>query len=275
MFTPTAGVPAAPPALGLVAAAARPTLDRWEQGLAWVPERCGTSYQLVPLCADPTDYEAPRPGAAYYQPVGVRLADECTTLGGPLDEERVRRIAEAQTPFAVARELWTGEGSAGEPYLIPGDNQPRINAALATDAADTIGTGPASARVAIGRLEQAAVEAAHGQQVYLHVPIAVLPQLDGYLTRRGQVLYTLADNVVVADAGYPGTGPEGETAGATVWAYATAPVQVLISPLSAIAIDRDTVTARTNTRTAWAERLIAATFDPCLHFATEIELEPS
>ncbi len=60
-----------------------------------------------------------------------------------------------------------------------------------------------------------------------------------------------------------------------MWAYATSPVAVLISPLSAIVADRDTVHSRTNTRTAWAERLIAATYDPCLHVATEIELEPS
>lgn len=272
MFTPTAGVPAAPPVSGLVASAVRPTIDRWEQGLAWIPERCGTTYQLVPYCALPEEYEAPSVGAVYYQPVNLRFADTCTTMNGPLDEDRVRRMAEAQTSFAVARELWTGAGSGDDPYPIPGDAGDHVNAALASADADTIGGSAAAARVAIGRLEQAALEVSHGQQVWLHVPVVALPQLDGYVVRDGTQLITLAGNVVVADGGYPGTGPEGEAAGATVWAYATSPVAVLLSELAPIYDDRDTVEHRTNTRTAWTERAVAATFDPCLHLATEFTL---
>lgn len=272
MFTPTAGVPAAAPTSGLVAAARRPDITGWERGLAWVQERCGTTYQVVPYCADPDEYDAPRPGAAYYQPVEVRFADECSTLGGPLDTERVRRVAEAQTPFAVARELWTGAGSAEQPYDLPSAGGASSNAYLASAEATTIGGSPAGARVGIGRLEQAAMEVAHGQQVYLHVPIVLLPQLDGYVTRVGSTLLTLAGNVIVADGGYLGTGPAGQAAGATVWGYATSPVVVLQSPLSAVVEDRDTVASRTNTRTAWTSRLIAATFDPCLHLATEFEI---
>lgn len=272
MFTPTAGVPAAPPAFGLVAAAVRPTIDRWEQGLAWVPERCGTTFQLVPYCADPDEFEAPSVGAVYYQPVNIRFADTCTTMNGLLDEERVRRVAEAQTPFAVARELWTGAGSTDDPYPIPGDVSDHVNAALASADATVIGGSAAAAKVAIGRLEQAAMETSHGQQVFLHVPVVVLPQIHDYLQRVGSQLLTLAGSVVVADGGYPGTGPEGEAAGATVWAYATSPVAVLMSPLAPIYDDRDTVEHRTNTRTAWTERAIAATFDDCVHLATEITL---
>lgn len=272
MFTPTAGVSAAPPVSGLVASAVRPSIDRWEQGLAWVPERCGTSFQLVPYCADPANYTAPGTGAVYYRPVDVRFAEVCTTLNGSLDEERVTRVAEAQTPFAIARELWTGAGSLADPYPIPGDASNHHNVALASATATTIGGSAATVRVAIGRLEQAALETSHGQQVWLHVPVVALPQLDGYVTRDGDQLVTLAGNVVVADGGYPGTGPAAQAAGATVWAYATTPVSVLMSDLAPIYDDRDTVEHRTNLRTAWTQRAIAATFDPCLHLATEITI---
>ena len=271
MFANTAGVPAAPPVSGLVASAGPPpTIDRWESGLAWIPERCASTYQLVPICDEPTvEYEAPRAGAAYYQPVGLRIADQCSTMGGPADIERIRRVAEAQTPFAIARELWDGELTQADEYTVGGSLV--SNAYLASSAAEEVGTGAAEARVAIGRLEQAALETTHGQPVMLHVPVAVLPQLHGHVRTVGSTLVTLAGNVLVADGGYPGTGPAGEPAGATVWAYATSPVTVLTTPLVVIE-DPDAVDPQTNTRTVWAQRVFAATFDPCVHLATEITL---
>ncbi len=54
MFATVTAPRAAPPTTGLVASAP-PALDdgaRWESGLAWVPERCGIGYQLVPWCSD-------------------------------------------------------------------------------------------------------------------------------------------------------------------------------------------------------------------------------
>lgn len=270
MFTPAPGVPAAPPAFGLVASAERPSVAGWEDGLAWIPERCGTTYQIVSRCAEPDPYEKPRPGAAYYQPWQLRFADECSTLAGRPDVDRVRRLVEAQTPFVVARELWTGEASAADPYIVGSETV--SNAALATVAADVVGDTPASALAGIGRLEQAALEESHGQQIYLHVPVLLLPQVQEYLYRVGTTLYTQAGSVVIADGGYPGTGPEGELVDDTAWVYATAPVAVFLSPVEiddddAVIVDRDT-----NTRTVWGHRMAAATFDPCVHLATEITL---
>lgn len=276
MFTPIEGVRAAPPAYGLVASAAPlpTTPERWQDGLAWVPERCGTAYQLVPLCDEPaTGYEPPRPGAEYVQPVGLRIADECSTLSGPVDEDRVRRVAEAQFPFAVARELWDGEGTQADPYtVVVGGTPNQTNAYLASSAADVVGLSAAEARVAIGRLEQAALESSDGQPVYLHLPVTVLPQLHGYVRAVGTQLLTLAGNTVVADGGYPGTGPAGQAAGATVWAYATAPVAVLASAWEFVLDDPSTVDRSVNTRTVWASRVFAAIWDPCVHLATEITL---
>lgn len=272
MFTPTQGVAAAPPVSGLVAAAVRPTIDRWETGLAWVPERCGTAYQLVPLCAEPDgDYTPSRPGAVYHQPVGVRWAEECSTLDGEPDRERIRRQVEAQTPFVVARELWTGAGTQADPYEV--DGQTVTNAYLASTDADVVGSGPASPLVALAQLEQAALEESHGQAVMLHVPVAVAWMIAPSLFRVGQQLVTAAGNVVVADGGYPGTGPQGQAAGSTVWAYATSPVAVLMTGVRLVDDPAQTVDRAVNTRTVWAEREFAATFDPCVHLATEIAID--
>lgn len=270
MFAPVAGVAAAPPVSGLVAAAARPDIQRWETGLAWIPERCGGRYRLVPICGDPSAGFTPEhPGSAYHRPVGVQWAEECTTLSGPPDMERMRRIAEAETPYVVARELWTGELAKTDPYTVGG--VAHTNSHLASAAATTVGSSAASALTALGRLEAAALDASHGQAVMLHIPTTVAWQVADRLFRVGQQLLTAAGNVVVADGGYPGTGPTGQAAGATVWAYATGPVAVLLTGIRLVD-GPSTVDRGTNRRTVWAEREFAVLFDPCLHLATEITL---
>lgn len=275
MFTNVPGVPAAPPPTGLVASAVRPDILRWQSGLAWIPERCGTAYQLVPWCDTPQAGFVPEhPGAAYYRPVGLRIADQCSTLNGPVDYDRIKRVAEAQTPFAIARELWAGTIAATDTYPIGVANTTTTNAYLASGDASTVGGSAATMTVGFGRLEQAALEATHGQPVMIHVPVLLLPQIATlYLIRdaAGQ-LVTHAGNTVIADAGYPGTGPAGQTVGATAWIYATPPVSVLTTDLEIYENDAWTVDRDVNTRTVWATRLFAATFDPCVHLATEITI---
>lgn len=271
MFTPVQGVAAAAPVTGLVAAAVRPTIDRWEQGVAWIPERCGTRYRLVPWCDEPeSGYEPNRPGTVHARPVGVQWAEECTTLSGEPDMERIRRSVEAQTPFVVARELWTGEGTQADPFTV--DGAARTNPYLASPDADVVGSGPLPATVALGLLEQAALEASGGQAVMLHVPVSVSWLVGEALHRVGQQMVTSSGSVVVFDAGYPGTGPDGQPAGETVWAYATSPVSVLMSAVRLVDSPAHTVDHVSNTRTVWAEREFIATFDPCVHLATEIAI---
>lgn len=274
MFEPVRGPLAAPPTTGLVVSADRPpeTGERWEQGFSWIPERCGYDYQLVEWCAtvDPESYPPPRPDGVYYRPVGLRFAEQCTTLAGGLDTERLRRIAEANTPFAIARELWNGALGQTDSWTIRG--QSHTNAYLASPAATTVTSLATVLRDDLARLEQAAVEAAQGQRIMLHLPTLVTGSLTEYVRRVGQDLLTRQDNVVVVDAGYPGTGPNGEAVGATAWAYATGMVQVRISPLQVVTDPSQTVDRTTNTVTAWAERVFAAAFDPCVHFAVQITL---
>jgi hypothetical protein len=275
VFTLTPGVPAAPPASGLVAAAAHPNPpERWENGISWVPERCATTYQLVPWCADAATFTHSRPGAAYNRPVGYRNADECTTLAGKPDLERARRVAQAQLPYVIARELWLGTGTKADHFTaaeatLTGQT---TNAYLASSAATTVPTSSTTALVALGRLEQAALEASGGQPVMLHVPLVVGWQVAAQLFRVGQQDYTAAGNQVVFDPGYPGTGPAGQAAGATVWAYATSPVAVLTADWEFVTDDPSTVDRGSNTRVTWASTVFAALFDPCVHFATEITL---
>jgi hypothetical protein len=274
VFEPVQGVLAAPPTTGLVASAERPpdTGQRWEQGFSWIPERCGTGYQLVAWCttSNPGTYPPPHPTGVYYRPPGVRFAQQCTTLGGEPDTERLRRTAEATTPYVIARELWDGALGATDSWTIAGTTH--TNQRLADPTATTV-TSPATIlRDDLAALEHAAVEASRGQRVMLHVPTLVTGSLGEYVRRVGQDLLTRQDNLVVVDAGYPGTGPNAETVGATAWAYATSMVQIRVSPLEVITDPTQTVDHTTNTVTAWAERVFAATFDPCVHFAVQITI---
>lgn len=257
-----------------MASAVRPPDDaaRWEDGIAWVPERCGADYQLITWCSpvDPDAYTEPRRSGAYYRPVGARWAEECSTLGGAADVERLRRIADATTPYVIARELWLGEKGQDDDWTVQGVTY--SNTYLASSDATTVGASAAALLTALARLEYAAADAAQGQQVMLHVPIMATGGLAEFVRRDGAQLLTRQDNIVVVDAGYPGTGPAGEAVGASAWAYATAPVMVRTSPLEVQLDPAQIVDRAINTVTVWAERVFAALFDPCVHFATEITL---
>lgn len=234
---------------------------RWENGLAWRPEYCITAQGFSP-CGDvvgkPVD---PAVGVQYYIPPAYRVRDFCTTLGGLLDEDRVRRQAEAIASFEVAQELWTGALTVANPDIING--APHTNLRLAsTDATIVVGTGTLAER--LGQLEESARRVALGQQVFLHVPIHMITPIANLLTRLGQTLYTALGSVVVADAGYPGTGPAGT---GTTWMYATGPVQTRLSTVNVEFQPSETINRKTNRQEIWADRQFAATFDPCIHMA--------
>jgi len=114
------------------------------------------------------------------------------------------------------------------------------------------------------------VEASMGQRVMLHLPVRLAARLGEFTRRVGADLLTGTDNLVVADAGYPGTGPAGQAVGATAWAYATTVAVVRQSRIDLIDDPAATVDRAVNTVTMWASRVFAATFDPCVHFTTQI-----
>lgn len=257
--------------------AARPapqgeTPEDWANGLAWRTERC-VSYEGVPLCAEPGDGEESPNTVEYHQPTQFRVYDECTTLNGELDTGRVERQADAILGYVAARELWDGPLTVADPYDSPQGTGLTNNYLSKTGAATVIGSDAYERYDALVRLEQAARDAARGQQVYLHVPLAALP--DTGLTKVGDVLYTQHGSVVVTDGGYPGTGPGASAPTETLtWAYATGPVQLRWTRLDPLVAPAETLDRATNRRRVWANRLFAVTFDPCVHFAIRVALPP-
>jgi len=265
MFQPVQAVQAERPSSGLLVSARTPQDgNRWQQGMAWRPERCPTARGFDP-CAGSGGFEDPPVGAGddgvvYYQPMAFRVESVCSTAGFDETQElaRVRRQADAATSFMVARELQTGALSTANPYETPasGGVADQVNAYLASADA-TVEAGVWASDNGVARLEELARRSALGMDVFIHVPISVLPLMETVVV--GRTIYTKTGAVIVPDAGYGNIGPDGNPAVGGVWAYATGPVEVRLSDIDVRAI----YDHRTNSALVVAERLFAATFDPC------------
>lgn len=268
--------PIEPPSLakaqetGSLLAAARPIRgDRWENGVAWRPERCFTALGYGPCDEDPAlppdDLFDDGPVHAY--PLAYRVRDFCTTLSQrALDVQRLVRQAEATASFQLARELWTGALTAASPVQV--DAAPYQNPSLIGSPATVVVTATGTVADKLGALEAAAMADANGQQVFLHVPPRFLFALGNLITKSGDLLLTPLGNVIVADAGYPGSGPSAPAA--TSWAFATGPVAARLSPIEELAVMAETLDRRTNRQEIWADRLFVVTFDPCTKYAIDL-----
>jgi len=206
--------PAQAPARSLVTSALTPSSDgaRWENGIAWRPERCPQG-RLFDPCDDATGFgplvgEGDE-GVVYYVPSPLRVEDRCSTRYGDSndDQARVRRQLEGTTSWFLARELWSGDWTRTHSYTDPEGTAGVVNAYLADESRVTVHAGSRTPSEALGFLEEATRDAALGMDVVLHVPVEVVPHIAHALVLDGNLLKTMTGARVIADAGYPGTGP--------------------------------------------------------------------
>lgn len=242
--------------------------DDWMAGFAWVSESC-PQWQGFNPCTELTD---PPPEGDhrinYNVPVAYRVGTECTTLSGQLDAERARRQAERIASFVTARELWTGDLSKLDPYDLPnGGGTDQVNPHLEQVDIGNQLTTTTDIMAALAELEAAAGEAVAGGPVLIHASTRLIGQVGQNIERVGNELRTKTGAIVVPDAGYPGSGPDGTGDG---WMYATGPVLVRLGPIAADTAPTTTTDRSTNRRRVIAERMFAVTFDPCSLFAIQV-----
>lgn len=278
--TPIPAVPAQPPRYGLIAAAqvnpAGVGQLRWQTGATWEPEQCGDSTRFAVGCLGSTDSLTPvgSPGIVEADPFGIGASDECSPFGFGAHDfgGRARRQLEATQSFEIANELWTGSLAASEGL---------VNRALSDIESDTLTNGPASTVDAFACLEAGLAACGQGRRGMIHVTPQYLVHLVTNSTVRidGGVFVSPLGNIVVADAGYDGSGPGGTPAGASQWAYATGMLQVLLSEPEVIPGDLTTAqdwaraTDRSvNTVTVWAHKLAMVLWDECCSLAVEVNL---
>ena len=210
-------------------------------------------------------------GTVYYVPPVLRVEDSCPALNSDLteDEGRVRRQAEAVTSWTVARELWTGEHSDVNPYSTP-EASNQVNARLTGGLGVQVVAGEHEPLHALGALEQAARGqlGSLGMDVWIHMPITLVPLMENAIVRDGTSLYTKTGARVIADAGYPGTDPNDVLQADQLWMYATGPVEVRTSRITVNQFPDQ----RHNQIYTTADRSYAATFDPCVLHGVAVDL---
>lgn len=277
-------VPAVPPRYGLLIAADVIEDDvRWQQGVEWAPEQCGDNRgSTVTECEGNTDMifadpnnPAGNPAMAEADPFMVWAYDRCSSIGWEARdyEGRARRALAATESAAIAKEFWTGDLSQAHGL---------DNTWLASLGADTLtaAASPVDPVHALALLEGALAACGGGRRGMIHVTPQVLIHLrSAYaVDQAGQQIVTPLGTVVVADAGYDGSGPNGEAPGATQWAYATSTVQVRLAPVDvpgtlagarryAQQMRRDI-----NLIEVRANRLALVQWDNCCHFAAQVNI---
>lgn len=269
-LTVTAPTELAPAAVNLLASAERPDGggDDWMNGFAWASDSC-PAWQLFNPCIEQTD---PPPegsrGIVYVVPVAYRVGVECTTLSGTADLGRARLQAERVASFVAARELWTGDVSKLDPYDLPnGGATGQVNPHLEQVEVANRLAAETDAMTALAELEAATGEALGGGPVFIHGSTATIGPIAQNLDRVGNELRTKTGAIVVPDAGYPGTGPDGTGTG---WLYGTGPVVVRLGPIAADISPATTTDRSTNRRRVIAERMFAVAFDPCALHAIQV-----
>lgn len=263
--------PALPPRVGLYASApvSNETGDRWELGFTYLPESCGTGGVADP-CDNATKTIDANPTTVEFDPFVVWAGDKCSSFGFDAHDfpGRARRLLEACESFQVAHELWTGDLAQAQGFP---------NAFLASTASDEVSSSAVTPIIALSCLEQGLAECACGERGMIHATrqIVSIWSQNQMLRREGGLTLTINDTIVVADAGYDGSAPDGSPAAdGSIWAYATGMVTVRHGPVDVVpgsfaeALDRSV-----NTIEFRAERLAAATFDPCCHLAVEIDAD--
>lgn len=286
-LAPTALVqaaPASPPRVGLIATVlgasglgdgSTSTDGRWEAGFGYLPEACAASGVLDPCSPGSLTIDADdTPPNATYSPVLLWAGDTCSTFDRPRDwQGRARRLLKACQSKQLAAELWNG--TRAKTMGEVGNNW------LASNEANTVTNGPLAEVNALACLEDALAACSCGRSMIHCTPGTAIQWKSHGLIERvpasgGFVYVTPQDTLVVADAGYDGSSPDGNPAvPGSVWAYGTSLVDVR---LGAIAIfprdDVGAVNRSLNNFAYRAERLAAATWDGCCHVAAELDIDP-
>jgi hypothetical protein len=278
------------PQYGLIVAAPELTepnkLDALASGWKFNPENCGNSNKLPVLCAGNTADMAIGTADGKWNgdeilgdPIWIYAEDRCSSLGnGNRDwQGRARRQLTAVESYELADELWSGTVTqAATPDL---ENRWLAGPA---DQSDTLTSSGVTPVAALGCITQGLAEGLKGQQGMVHVTPQMLQHLaaDSIITKQGNLWVTAMGHIVVADAGYDGSGPDGAAAGATQWIYGTPMIRVRLGTVEVI--PGDLADAKNlamaldypvNTIAVYAGRLAGYQWDnECTHLAAEVSL---
>jgi hypothetical protein len=249
---------------------------RWANGLEFQPYSCADAIVVDPCAASgygSTDDDNNRPQVRPYLPFAVDAHDKCSTFGWQAAdyERRARTLLAQRESKAVAKEFWTGTLEPTNPHLADGADAAGFGAPTAVGAA-------LSPRAGLSLLVQALADG-NGEPGMIHMRPRLLQYLAsiGAARYEGGKWYTATGAIIVADAGYPGTGPTGQAitnvAGAiTEWAFATDLVEVHRGPVDVFSktLSYQSTAHQTNDEVVRATRLYAPIWNGCVLAAASI-----
>lgn len=253
--------------------------DRWGGGIALESEACAVSVRIVDVCNTGTFVTSQEPtgeGFQEYLPFAVQVEYQCSTLGFNANDYwgKALRALELHQSAAIERELLKGELAKKASELSPDNPVPNRWLADGTAVDVTPAGGAVKPKVGVALLEQALANNQGGAKGVIHSPVAIGSVLADDYKVEDDTLRTPLGNTFITGAGYDGSGPNGEPqSGTSYWLYATGAIGVRLSEPSVTpdtmpeAVDR-----RVNHITVVAERLAAATWDGCSHFAVLVDL---
>lgn len=279
----TAAQPAAPRdglagavGLGVILPTAADELDpgnRWGAGYRLAGIGCGAGYVTDVSCSD--NGSSNRSSRRRWtqgpnqRPFTIGAGIECSTFGQSLDLQRWNREATEELDRVrwskIAHELWTGTISSAHQRL-------------ASPEATVLSEDPVSLVEAVAALEDAMSDCQTGQPDLIHVPrkATAYASAAGLLlepTATSPRLFTYNGSMVIADRGYPGTGPQGQLpSDRIVWAYGTGIITARLGDVQVQARElNEAIDAETNDVEVRAEQTVAAGW-LCCHFAIPIDL---
>lgn len=278
MREPVLAPPARPPVQGLIATLAVTPDPTLRAGWSFQPEGCGGG-GLVSI--DCTGSVASRstsngPDVVTGDPVLVYGYDKCSSFGFAARDwqGRARRSLAATRSFQLAKELWSGAVASADSLG---------NRWLSGTASwsDTVTSGPTDVVTALAATESALGTCGAGRQGIIHVTTQALVKIaaTGAIARSGSTWLTANGHLVVADAGYDGSGPGGVAASSSQWIYGTSMMRIREGPVEVRPESMDDARSlaealnhTTNTIVVWAQQAMALEWDWCCHLAAEISL---
>lgn len=257
-------IPATPPRYGLFIACGQASIEPAPgarvtdaSAIEWSPEQAYGGGVVTIDCDGGTDEISPDTniGRTTSEPFIVWAEDHCSTFGFRDHDfaARARRQLEAVQSAQAAEELWKGSLAAATPLA---------NMYLAKDP-QILTTAASAVLDAFVLLEMGLAEMLGGRRGMIHCTPGMLARLaNAYLIeRQGTVWVSPVGTVVVADAGYPGTGPAGDNGGKE-WMYATPFIQYRLGEVMMVPGDwRETVDRATNDVQVVAQRTVLLQWD--------------
>lgn len=241
--------------------------ERWQNGFAYAPLNCLGEGPIAARGHDSKDIDD-NTAVVEYDPILLWAGDKCSPWDRTRDyKARARQLLTADRSRQLAQELWTGTIAQAQGF--PNNYFAR------DDNVDVVTAGAAAPDVALACLERG-LTTCSSQRSMIHctVDVMVAWKEDHLIELNGQVWTTPNGTIVVADQGYPGSGPHGQAAtSGHVWAYGTDMVYLrfddmfVIPDLEAEALDRSVDTFEYR-----AEQLAAATWSGCCHVAAEVNI---